>query len=130
MSMTQFQKCGVFRNAALLRLAKGRQCLVRSPICCGRDDTVVACHSNSLRHGKGRGLKAGDQWTVWGCVECNRYLDQYAGASKDEKQSLFDEAHARQIDAWRKICLDMLARPRDREAASWALQTLGLSAQS
>jgi uncharacterized protein YlaI len=61
-----------YRNPKLLALAK------KAPRCmsCGKpnDGTVVACHSNAQRHGKGMGLKAHDL-PAFLCRECHDYID-------------------------------------------------------
>ncbi|QKQ51100.1 DUF1364 family protein [Achromobacter denitrificans] len=57
----------MYRNPALLALAKGMPCKIRVPgVCCGDRQTVVACHSNQSRHGKAGWLKAHDWATAWG----------------------------------------------------------------
>lgn len=112
------------RNPDLLGLARGRYCLLRIPgICCGRHDTVVACHSNSSDHGKGGARKADDQWTVWGCWNCHCWLDQ-GPADYREKNRAFSTAHILQIEAWARIAYDMAEPPRARRAAEWALRLL------
>lgn len=111
-------------NRHLLDMAKGMPCLLMSPLCCGDPATTVACHSNLLEHGKGRGYKAHDFWTVWGCERCNFYLDQYGGASFEEKVAVFMVGHERQVLAWQRIADSLTAKPRDGAAARWALDRL------
>ncbi|ARP53655.1 hypothetical protein ALFP_1768 [Alcaligenes faecalis] len=57
-------------------------------------DSVVPCHSNQAKHGKGMGIKANDKFTVPGCMACHRFIDQ-SGAPKAEKFALWDSAYAR-----------------------------------
>lgn len=67
----------VYRNQALLDLAKGEDCLIRVPrYCQGGTDTTVACHSNRLRDGKGKGIKAHDWAIAFGCGPCHWFIDQ------------------------------------------------------
>ncbi len=85
----------VYRNAALLDLASGKPCLLRVPnFCVGTTETTVACHSNRLRDGKGKGIKAHDWAAAWGCVGCHWFIDQ-STASKAEKLSFFVPGLAR-----------------------------------
>ena len=61
-----------FRSPKLLKLAK--EC-PRCMICQGGSEgEMVGCHSNYLRHGKGRSLKAHDI-VVYACRECHDLLD-------------------------------------------------------
>lgn len=114
----------MYRSHALLSLAMGNRCLLRVPgVCCGDDSTVVACHSNLGRHGKGRGLKAHDCFTVWGCHTCHAWLDQ-GKSSAQEREDAFEVAHKRQVEEWAWIAANPCARPRYAEAARRALQAL------
>jgi hypothetical protein len=47
-------------------------------VCNGQPETVVLCHSNSLAHGKGMGLKAPDTAACFGCSSCHAVLDRQA----------------------------------------------------
>ncbi|MGE8449080.1 MAG: nuclease domain-containing protein [Pseudomonadales bacterium] len=82
----------MYRNRALLDLARGMPCKIRVPgICCGDPATVVACHSNQSRHGKAGWLKAHDWATAWGCRTCHAYIDQNTtGALYEEKVALWE----------------------------------------
>lgn len=63
---------------------------------CGAHGTQVA-HSNQLRDGKGRGLKA-DWWRVAAlCPECHVAIDSGAKLSKEERREIWDEAHRKTI---------------------------------
>jgi len=65
---------------------------------CGiSDGTVVAAHSNQLRDGKGRGLKAHDYRVASLCYKCHMELDQGKDLSKQERVELWDEAHRKTI---------------------------------
>lgn len=82
----------MYRNRALLNLARGKPCKIRVPdVCCGDPATVVACHSNQSRHGKAGWLKAHDWATAWGCRTCHAYIDQNTtGATYEEKVALWE----------------------------------------
>lgn len=109
------------RNPALLAMARGKPCLLRIPLTC-KDDraTVVAAHSNQSIHGKGMARKADDQYTVWACSACHRFLDQGNGSQRIN-EAFFMQAHLDQVLEWRRIAGDMSYTPRERKAVHWAL---------
>ena len=81
---------GPFRSQALRDLA------AKCPKCmsCGARNrgNVVACHSNSLEHGKGMGQKAHDV-PAYLCGDCHDLLDGRAGSlTREEKSAMFLEA--------------------------------------
>lgn len=79
----------IYRNRKLLDLLRQSPCQE-----CGREDgTVVAAHSNQLRDGKGRGIKAHDYRVASLCFSCHAELDQGAKLSKAERVEMFEEAH-------------------------------------
>lgn len=98
----------MYRDSQLLKLAQGQPCLLRIPFVCIHDQaTTVACHSNQLAHGKGRGLKAHDYMSVWGCHACHSWLDQ-GPALRQEKVDAFDLGHKRQVKQWRWMAQNMV----------------------
>ncbi len=112
------------RNRRLLDLARGAPCLLRVPgVCSGDRETTVAAHSNWGVHGKGERRKADDHWTCWGCYACHTWLDQ-GQAPEVEKRRVFDAAHVRQVDAWRRMDADPKTGDADRAAVRWALGLL------
>jgi hypothetical protein len=83
----------MYRNKDLLEIVRQSPCQV-----CGRQDgTVVAAHSNQLRDGKGRGLKAHDYRIAAMCFSCHSNLDQGNTMSKEERVEMWDEAHRKTI---------------------------------
>lgn len=58
-------------------------------------DTVVPCHSNQIAHGKGKGIKAHDKFTVPGCMYCHHAIDQSGQFSRVEKFAIWDAAYER-----------------------------------
>jgi len=68
-----------------------RQCPCQT--CGNQDGTVVAAHSNQLRDGKGRGLKAHDYRIAALCYRCHMELDQGTKMTKAERAESWDEAH-------------------------------------
>jgi hypothetical protein len=79
----------VYRNKKLLEYARRLPCQH-----CGADDgTVVAAHSNQLRDGKGRGLKASDYRIASLCYSCHSEIDQGKKLDKSERVQMFENAH-------------------------------------
>lgn len=65
---------------------------------CGAHGSQVA-HSNALRDGKGRGIKA-YPWRVAAlCPECHFEIDQGPRLSKDERREEWELAHRNTIGA-------------------------------
>ena len=60
---------------------------------CGAEDgTVVAAHSNEGVHGKGRGIKASDEFIAALCFTCHANIDQ-GRISKQERTQIWQNAH-------------------------------------
>lgn len=65
---------------------------------CGvQNGTVVAAHSNQLRDGKGRGIKAHDYRIAALCYTCHSDLDQGSKMSKEERLEMWENAHRKTI---------------------------------
>lgn len=83
----------MYRNKKLLEIVRQFPCQA-----CGIDDgTVVGAHSNQLRDGKGRGIKAHDYRIASLCFKCHSELDQGIKMSKVERVEFWEEAHRRTI---------------------------------
>jgi hypothetical protein len=83
----------MYRNKKLLEVVRQSPC----QNCGTRDGTIVAAHSNQLRDGKGRGIKANDYRIAALCYSCHMELDQGNKLSRDERTSLWEEAHRKTI---------------------------------
>lgn len=57
---------------------------------CGTPGSQAA-HSNSSKHGKGRGIKAGDAYTVPLCVVCHQLFDQFRLGTRAESEAMFEQ---------------------------------------
>jgi hypothetical protein len=112
-------KPAAYRDLALLDMARGRPCLMPRPTHAGTD-TTVAAHSNHLDHGKARGRKADDCYSVWACALCHGWYDQGC-ADRYEKRRAFDAALARQRVEWERIATDPGEPLRFRQAARRAV---------
>ncbi|MPW17897.1 DUF1364 family protein [Paraburkholderia sp. CNPSo 3157] len=92
----RIKKPTVAEGSKYLAACRGEPCYLRVPgVCCGRIDTVVPCHSNQSKHGKGMGIKAAHEFTVPGCFACHAWLDQ-GDAPREAKVLVFDRA----LGAW------------------------------
>lgn len=49
-----------------------------------------AAHSNSSKHGKGRGIKASDEFTVPLCAICHGLFDQFNLGTRQESEAMFE----------------------------------------
>jgi hypothetical protein len=83
----------MYRNRKLLDVLRESPCQE-----CGRKDgTIVAAHSNQLRDGKGRGIKAHDYRVAAMCYSCHMEIDQGKSLSKAERIEVWEEAHRKTI---------------------------------
>ena len=82
-------------DKAMLDACRGQPCYLAIPgVCRGDIATVVPCHANSSRYGKGMGIKAHDKFTVPGCMHCHQWLDQ-GPADRHVKAAHWDWAYNR-----------------------------------
>jgi hypothetical protein len=56
---------------------------------CGQNPSQAA-HSNSSKHGKGRGIKSSDAYTIPLCAICHAAFDQFKLGTRQESEALFD----------------------------------------
>ncbi|WP_031948659.1 DUF968 domain-containing protein [Acinetobacter lactucae] len=56
---------------------------------CGQSPSQAA-HSNSSKHGKGRGIKSSDLYTIPLCAICHAAFDQFKLGTRQESEALFD----------------------------------------
>jgi hypothetical protein len=83
----------MYRSDKLLRALRDSPCQQ-----CGREDgTVVAAHSNQMRDGKGRGLKAHDYRIAALCFTCHSEIDQGNKMSREERLNAWENAHRKTI---------------------------------
>lgn len=83
----------MFRSKKLLESVRDAPCMH-----CGiQNGTIVAAHSNQLRDGKGRGIKAHDYRIAALCYSCHSELDQGSKMSKSERLNMWEDAHRKTI---------------------------------
>lgn len=91
--MTAYPKTQYVRSKALLEACREIECQN-----CGiADGTVVAAHSNSLKHGKGRSIKASDIHVAALCFRCHSDIDQGSYLTKAERVAIWTAAHERTV---------------------------------
>jgi hypothetical protein len=78
-----------YRNPKLLEVVREAPCMS----CGAQDGTVVAAHSNQLRDGKGRSIKAHDFRIAALCYRCHADIDQGATMSREERREAWETAH-------------------------------------
>ena len=57
---------------------------------CGHSDSQAA-HSNSAKHGKGRGIKASDAFVIPLCATCHAAFDRFELGNRAESEAMFDQ---------------------------------------
>ena len=79
----------MYRSPKLLQAVRDCPCQH-----CGiQDSTIVAAHSNQMRDGKGRGLKANDYRIAALCFKCHYEIDQGKDLSRAERLNIWEDAH-------------------------------------
>jgi hypothetical protein len=84
------------RDQAALDACRGEQCYLRlDGVCLGASGaaTVVPAHSNQGIHGKGKGIKAFDRFTVPACRACHFEIDQGKRMDRAPKFLAWDAAY-------------------------------------
>lgn len=56
---------------------------------CGNPNSQAA-HSNSAKHGKGRGIKASDAFVVPLCAICHAAFDRFELGNRAESEAMFE----------------------------------------
>lgn len=79
----------MYRNNKLLKSVWDCPC----QHCGAMDGTIVAAHSNQLRDGKGRSIKAKDYRIAALCYTCHADLDQGKSMSREERLNMWESAH-------------------------------------
>ena len=57
---------------------------------CGNPNSQAA-HSNSAKHGKGRGIKASDAFVIPLCHSCHAAFDRFELGSRAESEAMFEK---------------------------------------
>jgi hypothetical protein len=65
---------------------------------CYIEGQTQAAHSNWAEHGKGRGIKASDEYTAALCQTCHAELDSGAGLNKEQRRDLWQIAYQKTVN--------------------------------
>ena len=57
---------------------------------CGNPNSQAA-HSNSAKQGKGRSIKASDEFTISLCFKCHAAFDRFELGNRAESEAMFDQ---------------------------------------
>lgn len=57
---------------------------------CGHPDSQAA-HSNSAKHGKGKGIKASDAFVIPLCATCHAAFDRFELGNRAESEVMFEK---------------------------------------
>jgi hypothetical protein len=57
---------------------------------CGNPNSQAA-HSNSAKHGKGRGIKASDAFVIPLCATCHAAFDRFELGNRAESEAMFEK---------------------------------------
>jgi len=92
-----FPKQKAFRSRKLLDSSRGQNCTLNFDGCQNDVATVVAAHSNQIRHGKAGKRKSDDVWSCDACGWCHDIYDcrRESKLSRTEKEWAWDAAHIR-----------------------------------
>jgi len=88
----QIKKFHYFRNKQHLKNVASLPCQY-----CFTEGQTQAAHSNQLIHGKGRGIKASDEYTAALCFNCHAELDQGKNLTKEERAVMWIDAHIKTV---------------------------------
>ena len=92
--MTAIPKFNYFRSKKHLKNVASLPCQH-----CGLEGYTQAAHSNQAKHGKGRSLRASDEFTAALCLKHHYELDQGRDMTKEERVEMWENAHKRTKDA-------------------------------
>jgi len=65
---------------------------------CYIEGQTQAAHSNWAEHGKGRGIKASDEYTAALCQTCHAELDSGARLNKEQRRDLWQIAYQKTVN--------------------------------
>lgn len=104
---------------------------MRSPVCKGRHDTVVAAHSDYGSHGKGGGLKSHDIYVVFSCQDCHSWYGTPDQVERKERYEVWREGwFATMVHLVKSGVMtvreitDVLMSLRDYDNAQWFTQEI------
>ena len=87
----------MWRSPKLLIAVRDLDCMFDFPHQC--NGPSVACHSNQLRDGKGKSIKAHDFRIAAGCPAAHYEIDQGKAFSREERIEQWEAAHRKTLEA-------------------------------
>jgi hypothetical protein len=90
-----------FRSRAHLMAVSALDCQL-----CGKGGPSQAAHSNQAIHGKGRSIKASDEYTAALCQSCHTEIDSGHHLTGEQRAQLWDLAYQRTCAALGKTLID------------------------
>ena len=57
---------------------------------CGNPNSQAA-HSNSAKHGKGRSIKASNEFTISLCFKCHAAFDRFELGNREQSEAMFEK---------------------------------------
>ena len=94
-----------FRSRAHLMAVAALDCQL-----CGKGGPSQAAHSNQAIHGKGRSIKASDEYTAALCQSCHMEIDSGHNLTGEQRAQLWDLAYQRTCATLGKT---LMAKPCD-----------------
>jgi hypothetical protein len=70
-----FPKNVTYRNKRIRESARGKECLMKLPGCCGGTESTIWSHYRGGAGGKGMSLKADDLCGAYACTHCDAIYD-------------------------------------------------------
>ena len=70
-----FPKNVTYRNKKIRDSARGKECLMNLPGCCGGTESTIWSHYRGEAGGKGMALKADDLCGAYACTHCDAVFD-------------------------------------------------------
>jgi hypothetical protein len=86
-------KFNYFRSTKHLKNVASLPCQI-----CYVEGRTQASHSNQAVHGKGRSLRASDEFTAAICVEHHYEIDQGSNLTKQQRVDMWNEAYQKTVN--------------------------------
>lgn len=96
-----FPKNVTYRNKRIRDSARGKECLMNLPGCCGGTESTIWSHYRGEAGGKGMALKADDLCGAYACTHCDAIYDGQKPAPQGWTQGMISfawyDAHIRSL---------------------------------
>ena len=95
--MISIPKFSYFRSKTHLKNVANLPCQI-----CYVEGRTQASHSNQAVHGKGRSIRASDEFTAAICVEHHYEIDQGSSLTKQQRIDMWNEAYQKTVNQLKK----------------------------